>query len=232
MSYPGHRLADDEDLVLETRPHWVVLVPPIFVFVVAILGGSIVYGLVPGGFLQDALRVLVLVVSFALMLWFAVRPALRWLTTRLRVTSDRLLWRSGLRTGREIPLERLTDVTVAQSLFERLFGLGDVTVRAAGEAARLTMPDLPRPGQVLDAINRQVEAHGARYRGGYGGAAYAQPADDDAGPATLEREAVRPPAADGRSVVDQLHYLADLRDRGDISHEEFRRIKDDLLKQL
>jgi hypothetical protein len=95
------------------------------------------------------------------------------------------------------------------------------------------MADLPRPGRVLDAINRQVEVREARYRGGYGGAGYAQPgpADDD-GPATIEREAVRPLAADGRSVVDQLHYLADLRDRGDISHEEFRRIKDELLRQL
>ena len=216
VPYPGHGLTEDEDLVLELRPHWVTLVMPAVVFGIAVLGGSIVYGLVPGGTFETPLRWMVVVASVALLLWFSVRPILRWAATRLRVTSERLLWRRGLlgRYAREIPLERLTDVTVSQSLFEKLFGLGDVMVRVVGEPGRVVMADLPRPDRILDAINRQVAEREARM-GVHPGAP------------------PPPPGWDGsRGVVEQLQHLAELRDRGDISQQEFRRIKDDLIGRL
>jgi len=103
---------------------------------------------------------------------------------------------------------------VSQSLFEKLFGLGDVMVRVVGEPSRVVMADLPRPDRILDAINRQVAEREARM-GVHPGAP------------------PPPPGWDGsRGVVEQLQHLAELRDRGDISQQEFRRIKDDLIGRL
>jgi len=39
----------------------------------------------------------------------------------------------------------------------------------------------------------------------------------------------RAPQANAHDVVQSLHHLAELRDRGDISADEFRRLRDELL---
>ncbi|HET7518699.1 MAG TPA: PH domain-containing protein [Actinomycetes bacterium] len=217
--YGRHRLADDEDVVLVLRPHWAVIVLPVLAGLAALVVGAIVHSLVPGGFLQEPLRMVVIALTLAVVGWLAVRPVLRWATTRLVVTNERLLWRRGLlsRHSREIPLERLSDVTVSQSLVERLFGLGDLLVQPVGELTRLTVADLPHPERVLEAINRQVQARETRH----GGATPPWPSP-----------AIQGGPAPGAGVVQQLQHLAELRDRGVIDPREFQRIKEDLLRQL
>jgi membrane protein YdbS with pleckstrin-like domain len=216
--YGRHRLADDEDVVVSLRPHWAVIVLPVLAGLGALVVGSIVYGLVPGGFLQEPMRLAVIGLTLAVVAWLAVRPVLRWVTTRTVITNQRLLWRRGLlaRHSREIPLERISDVTVSQSLGERLFGLGDLVVQPVGEPTRLTVADLPHPERVLEAINRQVQAREARH--GVSTPPWPSPAQLTPGP--------------GGSVVQQLQHLAELRDRGVIDPREFQRIKEDLLRQL
>lgn len=223
--YARHRLAEDEHVVLALRPHWSVLILPALIGLGAMILGTIVYGFVPGGFLQDPLRVAVLAVTLAAVAWLAARPVLRWASTRLVITSDRLLWRRGVlaRHSREIPLERLSNVTVSQSLGERLFGLGDLVVQPVGELARLTVADLPHPEQVVDAINRQVQAREARYGAGGGPGERTPPWPARPAP---------PIGPGGASVVEQLQHLAELRDKGVIDPREFQRIKEDLLRQL
>jgi hypothetical protein len=74
-----------------------------------------------------------------------------------------------------------------------------------------TFPSVPDPAMVRDEISSQLD----RYEG-----------DDDEPPELDDRVHV------GGSVVDQLQHLADLRDRGDLSREEFQRLKSELLKRL
>jgi uncharacterized membrane protein YdbT with pleckstrin-like domain len=212
------RLAEDEDVVVDLRPHWLVIVLPVLVGLGTLIVGSIVYGLVPGGFVQEYLRLAVIALTLAAVAWLAVRPVLRWASTRLLVTSERLLWRRGVlaRHGREIPLERLADVTVSQSFSERLAGLGDLVVQPVGEPVGLRIANLPRPERVLDAINRQLRAREVRH-----GTTPPWPS-----PSPLQGQ------ARGGGVVQQLQHLAELRDRGVIDPREFQRIKQDLLRQL
>jgi membrane protein YdbS with pleckstrin-like domain len=194
----------------------------------ALVVGAFVHSLVPGGFLQDPLRTVVIVLTLAVVGWLSVRPVLRWATTRLVVTNERLLWRRGLlsRHSREIPLERLSDVTVSQSLGERLFGLGDLVVQAVGELTKLTVADLPHPERVLEAINRQVQEREVRH----GGSTPPWPSPAIQGGAA--QGAPGAPGAGSAGVVQQLQHLAELRDRGVIDPREFQRIKEDLLRQL
>ena len=57
-------------------------------------------------------------------------PYLRWRTTHYVVTTHRLLWRSGVlsRTGRDIGLSRITDVSYRQTLWQRVIRSGTVTL--------------------------------------------------------------------------------------------------------
>jgi hypothetical protein len=44
------------------------------------------------------------------------------------------------------------DVTVRQSVAQRIYGIGDLTIETAGETSRLTFPNIDSPQQVADQI--------------------------------------------------------------------------------
>jgi uncharacterized membrane protein YdbT with pleckstrin-like domain len=107
-------------------------------------------------------------------------------------------------------LERINDVTFSQSVFERLIGIGDLVIESAGEHGQSTFSDIRDPEAVQLQIYRQMEANGRR-RGGYLTAAAPE----------------RPPGA-----LTDLERLADLRDRGAVTEEEFQAKKRELLDRL
>jgi uncharacterized membrane protein YdbT with pleckstrin-like domain len=145
--------------------------------------------------------------------WLGQRLA-RWATTHFVVTSDRIVFRSGVlsKHGRDIPLERVNDITSNQTFFERIIGAGDLLIESAGERGQQTFSDIPHPDHVQQEIYRQMEGNAAR----------AMSAGARPGP--------RAPATP--SVTEQISALADLRDRGAISEVEFEAKKAELLKRL
>jgi len=58
--------------------------------------------------------------------------------------------------GKEIPLERINDLTYRQRLFERLIGAGDLLVESAGERGQQTLRMVPNPVRVQQAISKQM----------------------------------------------------------------------------
>jgi len=42
---------------------------------------------------------------------------------------------------------------VHQRAGQRMFGVGDLSIETAGEASRLTIPEIDRPQQIADYIN-------------------------------------------------------------------------------
>jgi hypothetical protein len=131
--------------------------------------------------------------------------------------------------GREIPLERINDVTFSQSLFERLIGAGDLLLESAGEHGQSRFANIRDPEAVQLEIYRQMEANDRR-RAGY---ATTQPH-----PAAADRTPTPPtpptPAHTARAPtpLDDLERLADLRDRGAVTEEEFQRMKKELLDRI
>ncbi len=81
-----------------------------------------------------------------MIVWFTVRPFLRWLTASYTVTNRRLINRSGIltRTGRDIPLHRINDVKYERDLLDRLLGCGTLVISDASEEGRSVLPDVPR----------------------------------------------------------------------------------------
>lgn len=195
------RLADGETTVVEVRPHWWFLAGPIAALVVVIAGGvAALAGSAPTWVDWVCAAALA-----AAAVWLLGRY-LRWVTTRLIVTTSRVIERRGIlgRSGREIPLSALTDIGYHQSIFDRLIGAGDVIIESAGREGREVFPDLPHPAAIHNEIYVQME----RRRSG--------------------------PAAVGAppTIPEQIDQLDQLRRRGVITDEEFEAKKADLLDRL
>jgi uncharacterized membrane protein YdbT with pleckstrin-like domain len=60
------------------------------------------------------------------------------------------------KTERSIPLHKVQDVTVKQSIFQRIMGLGDISLETAGDASRLTMEEIDDPRVVAERILDRV----------------------------------------------------------------------------
>ena len=202
MGFPQKLLNDGEDVIVDLRPHWSTLARPVAA-VVATAVATIVLS-----FVVNWLGYAGAVLTAAALIWFISRY-LRRATTDFVVTTDRLVYRSGIiaKQGKEIPLERVNDISYTQSVFERIIGTGDLSIESAGARSRETFSHIPRPSQVQNEIYRQMEAAAARH------------ADRMAGRREL-------------SVPEQLDKLDELRQRGVITQDEFDAKKRQLLDRM
>ena len=208
MPFPRRLLNDDEEVVLDLHPHWWFLAAPTAALVAALaLAVGIRAGLSRHQH-RDLFIIPALVLVVVALLWFVARYA-RWSTTNFVVTTDRLVYRSGVfsKQGKEIPLERVNDISFQQSLFERMVGSGDVMVESGGERGQEQFLKLPRPSRVQNEIYRQMEA-------------------------ARQRDADRSGGRRETSPLEQLEKLEELRGRGVISQAEFDAKKAQLLDRL
>ena len=167
MAYPTKLLAEDERLVLDLHPHWKALVPPVLVLILTLGVGGFIAAAIPDGDRQGLFRLLVLIVALALLAAYSVRPFLRWLTTHFVITDRRVVMRSGIlaRTGRDVPLSRINDITFTTTFFERMLGCGTLVVESAGERGQVTLSDVPKVESVQRRLYDLVEQTDTRLRG-------------------------------------------------------------------
>jgi uncharacterized membrane protein YdbT with pleckstrin-like domain len=166
VGYPRRLLSDDEQVVLDMHPHWINLVLPV-VAAAVILGAAVVgVSVVPSGATGQAAQIVILVVTLVLLWMATVRPWLRWVTTNYVVTSERVVVRGGIlsRTGRDIPLQRINDVTFHHSIFERLLRSGTLTIESAGERGQVVLVDVPAVEVVQSTLYRLAEEDDLRRR--------------------------------------------------------------------
>ena len=150
MGFPEDILTDDEMVVLDLHPHWIRLVWPLTCAVVVLLLAVLGVFFTPNGAVQHPVQYLILIVAVAALVYLTIRPWLRWVTTRYVLTTERVLLRHGIltRTGHDIPLGRINDVSFEQSLFERIFGSGTLTIESGGERGQLSLASVPGVEQV------------------------------------------------------------------------------------
>lgn len=238
MSYPTKLLNPGEQVAIDVRPHWKYLAGPL-AGVAAVVAGAIAALIVSvPKFVLLAIAVLLAVC----LVWLGVRY-IKWATTSFVVTNERLILRKGVfqRSGREILLDRLTDISYKQTLMDRLTGCGDILLESPGRDSQEVFEDLPHPVAIQNEIYRLVtEQQAARGSGGGGTgpsqaptAALAPPPPAPAG----YREGVAPapvaaPVATEPTVSEQLSQLDDMRKRGLISRREFAAKKADLLSRM
>jgi len=207
MAFPRKYLNEGEEIVLEMRPHWFFLAGPAVALLASLVLVVFVAAQVAGD-VQRLAMIPVLLLALLALLWFVARYA-KWATTTFVVTTDRLIHRAGVvsKSGREIPLERLNDVSFHSTLFQRMLGAGDLLIESAGERGQQLFSSFPQPERTQNLIHAQIEL------------AQARDADRMAGRREL-------------SPLEQLEKLEELRQRGVISQAEFDVKKAKLLDRL
>jgi uncharacterized membrane protein YdbT with pleckstrin-like domain len=201
MPFPRRLLFEGEEVVLDLRPHWWFFAGPAALLVVSLVLLVWVAVTEVGDWATLAMSGVVL----AALLWFAGRY-LRWATTNFVVTSDRVVFRSGViaKRGIEIPLERINTVFMHQRILDRVLRNGDLTIESGGERGTETFLHIAEPAMVQNDIYLQLERNQQ---------------------ATSQRSA---PV----DVVAQIDRLDELRKRGVITEAEFQAKKAQLLDRL
>ncbi len=145
MGYPRRLLSADEEIELDLHPHWKALVLPVLALLVVVPVASFAAARVPPGAAQPPVRVAVLVVAVALLVWLTLLPFLRWVSTHYVVTDRRLIVRRGVvaRSGRDMPLTRINDISFSHTVIERLLRCGTLVVESGGERGQLVLDDVP-----------------------------------------------------------------------------------------
>jgi uncharacterized membrane protein YdbT with pleckstrin-like domain len=181
MGFPKKLLGEDEDLVLVLRPHVKRLVGPVFVLLVVTPLASFLAGLIPDGSVQAWLRGAVALAALLIVLRWTVWPFLVWWNTVYAVTSRRLVMRHGVfsRSGHDMPLIRLNDVSFSHNMIERMLGCGTLVVESAGERGQVVFADVPRVEQVQRTLYRLSDDARQNLTGG--GARPRPDLDDDLG---------------------------------------------------
>jgi uncharacterized membrane protein YdbT with pleckstrin-like domain len=80
-------------------------------------------------------------------------------STKYTLTSRKLVVESGVfgKSRRTIPVQRIQDVTLKQSFFERLLNMGDVVVESAGEFGAIKLKDVPDYQQRIKQLAQLID---------------------------------------------------------------------------
>ncbi|MGD0343935.1 MAG: PH domain-containing protein [Acidimicrobiales bacterium] len=203
MTFSRRAIHEDEEVLLEARPHWSLLVGPSVVATVVLAGSVAIYvtwSAAPRWFDWVLLGVTVVAVCR-----FLAR-LVGWRSTDLVVTTMRVIYRRGVvrRSGREILISSIQDVSYVQTLLERMIGKGELSVQSAGGRGEPPFENVRHPAVVQGLINRTIEESRRHDSGG----------DAEVGPV---------------AVADELERLSKLHRRGVITDAEYVRLKEELV---
>jgi hypothetical protein len=248
MAYLDKMLASGEQPIRRDHQHWFVVVADARYGIAAIVAAIALLILstnVGPGTARDLLGfvVLALVIGGVAYIGWQI---LRWMNEEYVVTTRRVLQLEGVINKRatDSSLEKINDAVLTQGLFGRIFGFGDLDILTASETGISRLRMLRQPGDfkraMLDSKHElELELSGARPLPSPPLRATAptpptgpepEPADRAAAPsaAPVSNRAEMTPD----ELTRTLASLADLRDRGAVSAEEYEAKKADLLRRL
>lgn len=207
MTYSRKLLNEGEEIVYEGRPNWSLLFWPTTLGLIVAAGLGIALAELPeNGYGWAGIAIAVVFVADVVMVLARI---IRWRTTSLVVTNLRIIYRHGVirRAGREIPIDRVQDVSYTQTIIERIVRAGSLTIESAGDQGREPFPDISHPEKMQSMINRLIDL--ARTRG-------------------QQRISGQPML----SVPEQIEKLSELYRRGVLTEDEFEKKKAELLDRM
>ena len=134
MNAPSTSVATDANVLYDEHPRMFRNTP--FAFIGALI-------LVP----LAGLGVIILLV------WW-----LKCLTDRLTILPGNVIWRHGLlaRTTTELNMAGIRSVRVHQSVTQRIFDTGSVSIFTSGDQPELTVNGLPQPQRIRDLLDQHA----------------------------------------------------------------------------
>jgi uncharacterized membrane protein YdbT with pleckstrin-like domain len=165
-------LTEGEQQVLRLHAHAKTLVKPAAILLLIVAAAIAISLLLPQSLGTTPRLIVGLVALVVAAIWVGI-PVLRWRTTVYEVTTRRLRLREGIlsRSGRDFPLNRISDVSFSQDLLDRIFGCGRLIVESPGEMGRLVLteiPDVKRVQAVLFQLVSEEETRAGRVGPGDG----------------------------------------------------------------
>ena len=261
MSYADSLLATGERVLHRERQHWLVLGWGARVsFVAMVLGIVLLIVSSAVGDPLKQLIFWAGAILFLGGLAFLVWATLRYLAQEYVLTNRRVIEVQGVVNKRstDSSLEKINDAILTQSIFGRMFGFGDLEVLTASEAGierfRMIVNPIDFKKAMMDAKHEYEQDMSGSYRAPGPPIREVPPATAE--PVVAHEAAVEPevrsevppptpadpaptppaPAPPARNDPDEitrtLANLADLRDRGAISADDYEAKKADLLGRL
>ena len=234
-------VADDlmtgETIVFESKKHWMAPIRASLMAILLIVGAAFIRWLSPSGdgffgTIGGLLDLVALGLFFVGLGWI-VYNVVAWRTAEFAVSNVRVLREEGLVSHRSSTtlLSGLSDVKSNVGLLGSKLGYGDITLLTqSGGAGQDTFLCITKPIDFRNAVMNQKVAEQtppavaaqAATAGPAASVAAAAPAGPPAGP----------PAMTSAEAAAAIASLADLRDRGAITPEEFEAKKAELLARM
>lgn len=241
MGYSDSMLASGERIMLRQHQHWFILIANARFGILAIVGAVlllILRAVVNGsGTLWDVLgwvTVVLFVGGLVMLAW----SYLRYQNEEYIITNRRIIHAEGVinKKATDSSLEKINDLAITESIFGRIFGFGDLDILTASETGierlRMIHDAMDFKKAMLDA-KHELEIDIARPT--MPPIRTEPPAAPTPAPVPVPAPApvAPPPAAmEPGEVTAALDRLADLRDRGIVTPEEFEAKKAELLERL
>ncbi len=180
MGYPAKLLAEGERIDFEMRPHWKSMLFPSFVLIATLVVGGFLLAQVPDGTAGTVMTWVIVVIALILLVGWFVRPLLAWLTTQYVFTDRRIITRTGIiaRSGRDMPLSKVNDVSFNYSVIDRIINCGTLDVSSASDE-NLVIRDIPHVENIQREIYRLREHEEERRRRAFGGSSPDAGVSDD-----------------------------------------------------
>ena len=192
-------LKNGENILLITRQHWVKLVLPVFVWLVA--ASLLIWLADTTGFVFTLITAL-----YPIYEYLHYRNNL-WCVTNLRVVDE-----SGFfsRYSKESPLDKINNVEYEQSIWGRIFGFGDVDIQTAAEMGETTYELIHHPKLLKDTITLAQEEYKKNQ--------LSNQAEQLAKAIAANTMSTKPSQ---QMIADELNKLFELLQKGAITQEEY-----------
>jgi uncharacterized membrane protein YdbT with pleckstrin-like domain len=180
------KLREGERMIFQTRAHWITVLKPAIVFVLAaalfVLSFVIINSIAKYARLVCGALLIAAAGYFGYYEWF--RRCDIWAVTNLRVVDEMGIFK---RYSKESPLDKINNLSYEQSLVGRMLGYGDVEIQTAAEDGATIYRKVAKPKQLKETI--------AHYRDEYPKelqALHAEPAPPAESPAPGEATRICP----------------------------------------
>jgi uncharacterized membrane protein YdbT with pleckstrin-like domain len=147
-------LEQNERVLAEFHPHWLVISGPILLTVLLALGAIGLFS-VPNSFVSEDIAPWAIIIPGVFALWAAYRVVLwrsnRWVVTNLRLVDEYGVFRV---THRDTPLHKIQSISYSQSVLGRILRFGDARVQTAADQGDSDIRMVARPGALKSIIFR------------------------------------------------------------------------------
>ena len=159
VRFPDDVLTDEEEVVLHLHPHARAAIRPGLVLAAMLAAVIVAWVMLPET--EGGLIGVLVVAAIALIIGIrgGVRPLLVWRCTHFVITDERILLQDGViaRERRDLPLNRVNDHVMSQTLLDRLWGSGTLTVDSIGDRAAV-LAAVPRVQEVQTLLYELIDA--------------------------------------------------------------------------